>query len=334
MQKLTDVVPALAARASELRVAVIGDLMVDENIDGPVTRISPEAPVLILSRDRRRVLPGGAANVAAGIVALGAHCTLIGMVGPDQAAAELAHHFKATYGDLLVPSFVVDTSRPTTVKTRFWARGHGQVQQLFRVDSELASPCSDAVRQELLHHVRAMRARPDPQGYDAIIISDYMKGVITRDIVAAAVSSGIPVIAAPKPSNSGIFQGVQVVFPNMMEASAIARGMGHTGADPVAILKILQAAFALGTFLPDVVITLGKDGIMALGKDGNIHHVPTQAREVFDVTGAGDTALAMFSICYAAGLHLRDTIMIANAAAGVKVGKVGVATVSFDELLR
>jgi D-beta-D-heptose 7-phosphate kinase/D-beta-D-heptose 1-phosphate adenosyltransferase len=324
-------VELLVKAASNLRIAVIGDVMLDENLSGAVPRISPEAPVMVMLNEKRTVLPGGAANVVAGIVALGCHCTVIGLVGDDSAADELAELLVKTNNGLCQTMFVKDKTRPTTVKTRFWGTGHGSPHQLFRVDSESSKEAQGIARDHLLANVMSLRKRPAAEGYDAIVVSDYAKGTVSETIVKAALSTGIKVIVAPKPSNGRLFKGVHVIVPNSIEATTIAKEFGAVGTDMDNIARTLQTSL-MGDHLPSIVITLGKEGILTLDENGLIHRQPTVAKEVFDVTGAGDTVLAVLSTCIAAGIPLKDAASAANMAAGIKVKKMGVATVTLDEM--
>jgi len=329
---MRDTVMLAARLASNARIAVIGDVMLDENINGAVSRISPEAPVILLNKGQTRNLAGGCANVVAGILALGAHCTVLGVVGDDAGATHIVDALKRAGKGTFESQLVTDASRPTTVKTRYWASGHGATHYVFRVDHESLEPVRGGVLDELLRRISMLRPRPDPQGYDALVISDYAKGVITPEIVDAVRSTGIPIIAAPKPQHGTLFTGVRVLLPNFVEARAIAKTLGIESHDAQNLARTLQAALTRNGDVPHLVMTLGKDGIMGLLADGTIVRESTVAREIYDVTGAGDTVLAVFGTCFASGMSLPDCIRIANTAGGIKVGKVGVSTVTFDEI--
>ena len=318
---------AVARAAPRLRIAVIGDVMLDENLSGNVSRISPEAPIMVMCNEERRILPGGAANVARNIAASGAHCHIISLVGDDGTADELSALLRR---ENLSTTFVKDPTRPTIVKTRFWGTGHGAPHQLFRVDTERIHMPAPDVSQRLLGAIRSLRPRPDTEGFDAIVLSDYAKGTVSEQVIRAAIDTGIKVIAAPKPVRGQLFKGVDVLVPNKSEALAIT-GLNVT-MDMRLVAQSIQSILGGGKLPPQVVITLGKDGIMGLDRDGKDYHQHAVARELADVVGAGDTALALLVVCLCAGASLEHAIRIANLAAGIKVGKRGVATVTFDEM--
>ncbi len=328
---MQNVLKKLAQDVHGFRIAVIGDAMLDENIEGPVLRISPEAPVVLLSKALRRALPGGAANVVACIASLGAHCAMIGLVGNDAAAQEL----RSTMRDLY-PTFkdclVSDASRHTTVKTRFWGTGYGAKHLLLRVDAESPAILGKE-KEEILSLIRELKPRNNSEGYDFIAISDYAKGVIDADVLNAVIETKIPVIVAPKPVNNsymhlqGKIRGLHTLLPNFSEAKAMAKMYGCVSDDVAEIAKALQREFDAR-----IVITRGKDGIYALDKDGSVHQDSAKAHEVFDVTGAGDVVLAAYAVASCANVSLQDAIHVANLAGGIKVGKIGVATVSLSEL--
>ncbi len=328
-------IQTLAKAAPSYRVAVIGDAMIDENIEGPVLRISPEAPVPLLHKGVRKALPGGAANVASCIAALGTQCALIGLVGNDASAQELRMTLQQLYPHNFIDRLVSDSSRHTTVKTRFWGTGFGAKHLLLRVDSESPPVSTGREKEEIIRSVKDLRPKENGQGYDFIAISDYAKGVIDVDVLNTVIKLGIPVIVAPKPVNNsynhlkGSIKGLHTLIPNLAEAKALAKLYGCQSEELTEIAKTLQAEFN-----SRIVITLGKDGIYARDIDGTSYHDSTKARDVYDVTGAGDAVLAAYTVASCAKLSLRDAIHIANLAAGVKVGKVGVATVTMQELLQ
>lgn len=326
---LSSPIETLRTISSGLRFAVIGDLMLDENIEGPVKRISPEAPVLILNKSRRKVSPGGAANAARQLLALGAHCTVIGVVGNDAPALELQTLLSSTSHARSMFLLVTDETRPTTLKTRFWGTGHGPCHQLFRMDTESTQSLLPEVKRALVSAVSRLRPRDGSDGYDYIVISDYGKGVVCEEVVAAALSTGIPVMAAPKPVNGHLFAGACVIVPNIIEARAIA---GTADDIPIEQVAATLQSRLTAIRVPTIIITLGKDGILALDPSGALSSMRTSAREVYDVTGAGDVVLGTLALGFAAGLALDQVIRIANAAGGVKVAKVGAASVSLDEI--
>ena len=328
------IIQELAKRVSNLRIVVIGDVMVDENIEGHVTRITPEAPVPLMLKETRRVLPGGTANVAAGIAALGAHCTLIGVVGSDLAAQELAAELARAYPNVQ-SQFILDSMRPTTVKTRFWGTGFGPKHLLLRVDHEITDACSGKAKDALLETIRSLKKRNGATGFDGVVISDYAKGVVDPDVVKAAESTGIPLIISPKPrmpaSPTTYLRHVtfHTLTLNLKEAKLLAQEYGTSSNHVEEIAKALQHQLGANIF-----ITRGKDGIYVLEKNGAVHQDATKASEIYDVTGAGDTVLATYSVCAIPQLPIQHAVHMANLAGGVKVGKVGVATVSIVELMK
>ncbi|MEK6410848.1 MAG: D-glycero-beta-D-manno-heptose-7-phosphate kinase [Acidobacteriota bacterium] len=308
------------------RIIVLGDVMLDEFIWGRVRRISPEAPVPVVEVDRQTLALGGAGNVVSNLVALGASPTPIGVVGDDADAERLRQAFL----ELAVSTHrvVVDTTRPTTVKTRIIAHS----QQVVRADRESRAPISAEVQDSV---IEAFRREIDTA--DAVVVSDYGKGLLTPGLLslalAAARERGLIVCLDPKMRSFVHYQPVTVITPNNQEA-ADASGV------PIDDEQSLTEAGRklLGSIdTRAVLITRGEEG-MALftggGKDGaEVTHIPTVAREVYDVTGAGDTVIATLALALASGASLEEAAMLANHAAGVVVGKVGTAAVTRDELL-
>lgn len=305
----------------ETKIAVIGDLILDQFIWGKVSRISPEAPVPVVEVTRESEHLGGAANVALNLVALGATPLLVGVIGEDS-AGEL---FKANLegAGIGAEGLVTDSSRRTTVKTRIIA----QHQQVCRTDRECRSPLSQEVRWSLLE-----KAREAVQRADAVIISDYAKGVIdpeqTVQLIRSARELGRFVAVDPKVADYRVYSGASIITPNKHEAE-LASGIVIDGA--VSLEKAAQRILALAQ-ADNLLITRGEDG-MSLFEGTQCHHIPTVAREVFDVTGAGDTVIASLTLGAAAGAALPLAALLANHAAGVVVGKLGTATASPSEIL-
>ncbi len=310
------------------RVLVAGDLMLDEFIWGKVSRISPEAPVPVVAVDRETFYPGGAANVARNLREFTTEAAVLGLAGEDAAGARL-RDLLATGG--IGTDGVVTRAGPTTVKTRIIAR----TQQVVRVDRELAEPAGPAQRKALLAALDA--ALPRTAG---VILEDYGKGFFDEDlsgeIIRRARAAGCVVAVDPNPGNPLPWRGATVVKPNRHEAFAAA---GLPWSEPVAHpledKKLLQVGEALLAKwdADQLLITLSELGMLLLTKGGQRHHTPTRAREVFDVSGAGDTAIALYTLALCAGATPVEASEIANHASGVVVGKLGTATLAPAELL-
>jgi D-glycero-beta-D-manno-heptose-7-phosphate kinase len=321
--------PLRRARAERLlekmrrqRVAVVGDVMLDEFLWGRVARISPEAPVPVVDIASQTFHLGGAANVASNVRSLGGRCAVAGVIGRDAAGGLLrAALAEAGVEDALA---VDEGGRPTTHKMRIIAHS----QQVVRADREQAEPLAEGVVAAL-----AAALRRAAEGAGAIVLSDYQKGVVTRGfmktVLAAARRARVPLLVDPKVRHFALYRGAAVVTPNQLEAEQATGVKIRDAADLAAaggkILRTLRCRAAL--------ITRGEHG-MALFQEGRRPvSIPTAAREVFDVTGAGDTVIATLALASAAGASLEEAAMLANYAAGVVVGKVGTATASPEEVL-
>lgn len=318
----------LLRRFSRQNILVIGDLMLDRYIYGTVSRISPEAPVPVVHVTEERNMPGGACNVAWNTRALGSRVVLAGVLGKDHAGNQLRTLLKR---ERIAISPCVEThSLCTVVKTRIIA----ERQQVVRVDWESQNALSDRVASELIARIRA--AMPQVTG---VVLEDYGKGVIRQDIVDVVLAETrrrrIPVGFDPKENHELQVRGITVGTPNRKEAFAMA-GMKETPPhhDPLKDKALRRAAnILLERWQPKILmITLGAQG-MLLVSDSGMHHVPTRAREVFDVSGAGDTVIAATVLALAAGAAPPEAAELANYAAGVVVGKIGTATCSQQELL-
>ena len=309
-------------------VLAAGDLMLDEFIWGKVSRISPEAPVPVVAVDRETFYPGGAANVARNLHQFTPKTSVLGLAGEDAAGVRLRDLLAA--GGIGTDG-VVTRSGPTTVKTRIIAR----TQQVVRVDRELAEPAGPAQRKALLAALDA--ALPETDG---IILEDYGKGFfdeeMSTEIIRRARAAGCVVAVDPNPGNPLSWRGASVVKPNRHEAFAAA---GIPWSEPSAhpledkqLLKVGETLLAKWD-ADQLLITLSELGMMLFTKDGQRHHTPTRAREVFDVSGAGDTAIALYTLALCAGATPVEASEIANHASGVVVGKLGTATLTPEELL-
>ncbi|MFH1133485.1 MAG: D-glycero-beta-D-manno-heptose-7-phosphate kinase [Nanoarchaeota archaeon] len=302
------------------RILAIGDVMLDSYLDGDVSRISPEAPVPVLHVQQERSVPGGIGNTAMNCAALGGKVTVLGVIGKDSAGAKL----KAILGKHGVDTrnLVIDPERPTTKKVRVITRQ----QQMLRIDYEKERPISPAIETELRR--RALRLLHQS---DAVIISDYAKGTVTealaKEVIASCNRKGLPVVIDPKPEHMSFFSGATVIKPNSLGASRMA-GYPITNQE-----EALRAGRELLSRLSaNILITQGERGMTLFERSGRVTSIPTQAKEVFDVSGAGDTAAAVMALALAAKLPLAEAAIIANQASGIVVGKVGTAIVTQEEL--
>jgi len=309
-------------------VVVVGDAMLDRYVFGGISRISPEAPIQILRVAREEERPGGAASVAHDLAALGARVRLVGCVGDDEAGAALRR--LVTSAGVSGAGLVETKGRPTTLKTRMVARGaaHSVSQQVLRVDREDTRPFDAATEKRLVAAFRkALR------GAGAVVISDYAKGVISETsaqaMIAAARAAGAAVVVDPKGRDYARYRGATVITPNRKEA------FEATGVEPTGAAGAEKAGRRLIdlTGVDAAVITLDKDGMAIVPKNGPVELVPTTPREVYDVTGAGDVVAAVLGLALADGRTLSEAVHLANVAAGVEVGKVGAAPVSREEIL-
>lgn len=303
----------LIPKFKQATVLVIGEIILDKTIDGNVTRIAPEAPVPVVHVQGEEYFLGGAANVAANVAALGGKAILIGYLGQDQGAVKVSE-LCADCGVVLRPA---KSKEPTIQKVRVTSQG----QQLVRVDYE--SKYSGSDRAELISI-----AEESLNGADVIILSDYNKGLQTPEIVGFALSSGKPVVVDPKPENLSMFASATIIHPNHL---AVEKATGKKlDSEEAVTLAGTELSMRLGSSL---LITRGAHGMSLIEKDGGVMHIPTQAREVYDVTGAGDSSIATVGLALACGGSLREAVILANQTAGIKVGKRGTATVSWRELL-
>jgi D-beta-D-heptose 7-phosphate kinase/D-beta-D-heptose 1-phosphate adenosyltransferase len=313
----------LLAQFPGRKILVLGDIMVDEYISGTVSRISPEAPVSVLEVEEESIRLGGAANVVANIRALGGQADLIGVVGADALGERLIQEIERI--GVKSDGVVIDRSRRTTMKTRVVARGHHVV----RFDRESTEALDDGVHgrleklvQDWLDHV------------DALIISDYGKGVVSgrilEEVLPLARTRGVLTVVDPKINHFGLYRQVTVLTPNHREAAA---AWGR----PV---KSEEEVIAAGRHLVDmlkaqaVLITRGGKGMSLFEEDGRVSHIPAAAKEVFDVTGAGDTVVGAMALALGSKATMVEAAQISNYAAGVVVGKRGTATVSLAEVAR
>lgn len=316
-------------RAAELienfkgaKVLVIGDLIMDHFIWGKVKRISPEAPVPVVEVTSESLMLGGSANVVNNIISLGGGSLVTGVVGRDDDGKKFIKFLKDK--DIPTDGIVVDSSRPTTVKTRIIAHN----QQVVRFDRESKAPLGSRVLSRVMRYVRKAASRAD-----IVVISDYAKGLVTRELVEetvdAAKASGKPVAVDPKVEHFDMYRGVTIVTPNNLEAS-IASGIEIEDGESLSRAGT-ELTRSLGC--EALLVTRGEHG-MCLFEGGSEVHIPTMAREVYDVSGAGDTVMGVLALALASGADFREAAVLANFAAGVVVGKIGTATVTPEELTK
>lgn len=304
------------------RVLVLGDVMLDRFVYGSVERISPEAPIPVVNVERHLDMPGGAANVARNIAALGARAILLGVVGDDAWAGDLRTQLGSSPS--IEAHLITDRSRPTSVKTRYVADG----QQVMRADRESRAPLAADIERRVLEELSGALA--DVQ---VIVLSDYAKGVLSDSVTRAAIdmarSAGKTVIVDPKSKDFSRYRGATILTPNRLELQqACGRDCG-TEED-----LVLGARGVLGAGVCDyLIVTRGKDGMSVIAAGGTAVHLPTAARQVFDVSGAGDTVVAAIALGLAAGAQIERAVTVANVAAGIVVGKRGTATVTTGEII-
>ena len=319
----------LLDEARKQRLLVVGDVMLDEFVWGKVSRISPEAPVPVVEVQSESFYPGGAANVARNLRPFCNAVQISGMVGPDAAAGRLRSllHEEGIATEALVESAEV----PTIVKTRIIARQ----QQVVRVDRERRVRAPKPVHESVLRRLESLL--PQVEG---VIFEDYGKGFLTQDFVdqvgAMIAKTGKVFTADPNPGNPLRWTGVTTIKPNRAEAFAMA-GMVDPGASdsPLEDSALLQAGAALleKFGIRSVLVTLSEHGMILFDREGPPYYTPTRAKEVFDVSGAGDTAIALFTLALCAGGTLQEAAEISNHGSAVVVGKFGTATLTPDELL-
>lgn len=307
---------------TDCRILVAGDVMLDKYYYGEVNRISPEAPVPIAHVLRMKETLGGAANVAHNLALLGCRTSITGFIGDDFHGESLVENFKSRHiecGGLIL------TDRPTTTKLRIIG-GH---QQMMRLDFEKGAPVKGRFADDFFHYI----ARKLEEGLDAVIISDYGKGACTeencRRIIDACHEHGVPVIVDPKGTNWMKYARADYITPNLKEINEVI-------ADPICNedRSVEKAAYdVMKRFeIPNIIVTRSEEGLSLINKEGTVH-IPTKAQEVFDVSGAGDTVIAVFAMGLTAGIAPADSAYLANLAASVVVAKLGTYAVSREELL-
>jgi rfaE bifunctional protein kinase chain/domain len=312
----------ITGKFSDHSILVVGDVMLDRYLWGNVSRISPEAPVPVIELSGESKRLGGAANVAHNIVSFGARARLLGVVGDDEPGRQLVSEIEKC--GVSPGSVLVDSGRPTTVKTRIIAHS----QQVVRTDLEKRSDVNETLEKKLIHAIGE-----NLPGSDAVVVSDYGKGVLTdrvlKFVIQEAGSLGVPICVDPKETRLLSYVGVTVITPNQHEAGfAYGRRIVDEG-------TLAEVGWGLSKKLScdGVLITRGERGMSLFEKSGDYTHFPTVARDVFDVTGAGDTVVAAFALALAAGANLRQAASISNHAAGIVIRELGTATATVSELI-
>ena len=305
----------------DARVMVIGDVMIDHFIWGGVNRISPEAPVPVVNVTSESLCLGGAANVVHNIRTLGGKVYAVGVAGDDSLGRKIVQDLKAL--NLSTDGIIIANGRPTTVKTRIIAHS----QQVVRFDREEASPLHPDTEEKLTRYIQRMVSK-----VDAILISDYGKGLISGELMEKLLSltkaENKPVIVDPKVKNIHLYRGVTIITPNQTEAREAIGVKILTDTDSSRAAELLRERIECDS----VLITRGEHGMTLLEKNGACTHIPTLATEVYDVTGAGDTVVSVLALALTTGAALKVAALLANYAAGIVIRKVGTATVDREEL--
>jgi len=313
----------LLAKFGRQRVLVLGDIMLDHYIWGKVERISAEAPVPVLEVQKEEFRLGGAANAALNVKSLGGKAILLGVTGRDSAAQDLKQLMECK--GLATDGLIADPDRKTTLKTRIVATN----QQIVRIDRETQIDLGNEARTALLDSLR--RLLPNCQ---ALIIEDYNKGVLTREVISGALelakSLGIPVAVDPKHRNFRQYRGVDIFKPNFRELQDIL-DMEFESEDE---FQVAASQLRGEMQIKNLIVTRGSLGMYVFDGGKQARHLPTAAREVFDVSGAGDTVISALTLAYVSGADIHLAAKVANHAAGVACGKVGTASVNPDELLK
>lgn len=306
----------------QTKALIIGDIMLDRYVIGNVNRISPEAPVpVFLSESTKQVL-GGAGNVYNNLISLGVQTTLISLVGSDN----FGNQIQSTLKNVKNTKFYLfkEKNKPTTVKTRYSVKG----QQLIRVDEEKIDKLS-----EIAHTFILKTFKKELRKHNVVIISDYNKGIftqkLTKELIKLSNRYKIPIIVDPKNKDFNIYKNASLITPNQFEASLVTNLPCNNNKDTEACAKSIMNKFSI----KNVLITRGSEGLSYIEKNMNIHQ-PTKKIEVFDVSGAGDTVLAILSVCVPNKIPVKKSLKLANKAAGIVVGKIGTSTISLKELFK
>ena len=312
---------SLVEKLPATRLVCVGDVMLDHYVYGSVERVSPEAPIPVLRVERETRTLGGAGNVLRNLQALGLSPCFVSVVGNDAAGRELSLLAGGTDGAEV--HLLQEPGRTTTIKTRYVAG----TQQLLRADRERVVPVAASVREDLLRVLDHAAA-----GHRVTVLSDYAKGVLGDGVAAAAIAiaraAGHVVVVDPKGTNYAPYRGASILKPNRGELAAATKLPVGSEAEVTAAARALIDDFELGA----VLVSLSQEGMLLIEAGGAVHRLAAEAREVFDVSGAGDTVVAVLGAALGAGASLLDAARLANIAAGIVVGKVGTATASADEV--
>jgi len=315
--RLAEIIPDF----KDKKILVIGDIMLDKFVLGEVKRLSQEAPVQIVDVKEEYCLPGGAANVAANLAALGAKITLFGLAGPDEGKNQLFDELKRR--GISTSKVIISKNRPTTIKTRVIVQNY----QLLRMDKEDKCKIDNSTEKRIM--VGILKKIKET---DAVVISDYNKGAITESlsikIIDLCKKHNKPIVVDPKPENISFYKGTYLIKPNVKDITSLMKSVPKTEEELENIGR--KMVFTLNS---NILITRGENGMSLFEKNGNISHIPTEAKEVFDIVGAGDTVTATLALAIAAKATLYEATIMANYAAGIVVGKFGTSTVSQNELI-
>lgn len=302
------------------KIVVIGDVMLDKYIWGEVSRVSPEAPVQVVKVEKESYAPGGAANVASNVASLNGVTYMIGLVGDDQANKMLISELKSR--QINTDGMIEDKNRPTIQKVRIIGKG----QQLLRFDYENSGYLDEGMEKKILDFVLKRI-----QNIDAIIISDYAKGVITKNLAEQLISLANEkkkiIVIDPKPKHKDFYKNATLITPNDNEACEMLNVEEKNDSDLIKVGKTL-----LENLNAALILTRGEKGMAIFEKNSEITNIPTKAKEVYDIVGAGDTVVATLALALASNATLKEAATIANYAAGITVGKVGTSTVTVDEM--
>ncbi len=309
-------------RAETVEILCIGDIMLDRFVYGHVDRISPEAPIPVLRIDREDAMLGGAGNVVRNVLSLGANARFCGLVGEDEAGRQIANLLNEN--DRCCATLLLDETRPTSLKTRFMASN----QQMLRADHESLGPLSEKQHGDLIMDVAQSLGQAK-----VMVLSDYGKGVLhgenAIDLIALAKKAGLPIIVDPKGDDYSKYRGATLVTPNRKELSEASRMACDSDQSIVAAARHIIETCGI----ENVLATRSQDGMTLVTRKGDVIHLPTEAREVFDVSGAGDTVVASLAVMLGLGATLSDAARLANVAAGIVVAKIGTASVYGEELI-
>lgn len=309
---------------SKQRIAVVGDLILDQYIRGEVKRISPEAPVQVVDVDHEEFVPGGAANVANNLRALGADVEVLGVIGKDSTGVRLIETLEGN--GISTVGVIVDEERQTTVKVRVL----GGRQQIVRFDYEVTRDITDKLVTKILN-----RIKENIDSLNAILVSDYAKGVVTpalmSELTALCHKTKTKLLVDPKPPHTSMYKQVDILTPNLQEACLMA------GVQDVELTDSFVASIGkklVSDLNANILITRGSQGMTLMELSEHVTHIPAHATEVYDIVGAGDTVVATLALALASGAPYKEASQLSNVSAGIVVKKVGTATVEVEELLK